>query len=73
MNVFDSRPRFHVGECFILFLAQAERQAVNTKIQGSAADLVKTALILVNRTLQEKFADVHLVHQIHDELLYQVR
>ena len=54
-------------------LGQAERQAVNTKIQGSAADLMKTALILLNRSLQEKLADVHLVHQIHDELLFQVR
>jgi DNA polymerase I-like protein with 3'-5' exonuclease and polymerase domains len=53
-------------------LAQAERQAVNTKIQGSAADLVKTAVILLNRSLKEKLACVHLVHQIHDELLFQV-
>lgn len=53
-------------------LAQAERQAVNTKIQGSAADLVKSALILLNRTLEEKLANVHLVHQIHDELQFQV-
>lgn len=53
-------------------LAQAERQAVNTKIQGSAADLVKTAVILLNRSLKEKLADVHLVHQIHDELLFEV-
>lgn len=53
-------------------LAQAERQAVNTKIQGSAADLVKTAVILLNHSLNEKLTDVHLVHQIHDELLFQV-
>ena len=62
---------FHRFNCFS-FLAHAERQAVNTKIQGSASDLVKTALVLLNRTLQEKLADIHLVHQIHDELLFQV-
>lgn len=45
---------------------------MNTKIQGSAADLVKTAVILLNRSLNEKLAGVHLVHQIHDELLFQV-
>ncbi|KZS21887.1 DNA polymerase theta [Daphnia magna] len=62
----------NVRTAFYAVPAQAERQAVNTKIQGSAADLVKTAVILLNRSLNEKLADVHLVHQIHDELLFQV-
>lgn len=52
--------------------AQAERQAVNTKIQGSASDLVKAALILLHGTLSKDYPDVHLVHQIHDELLFEV-
>lgn len=52
--------------------AQAERQAVNTKIQGSAADLVKAALILLDGTLTKDFPQVSLVHQIHDELLFEV-
>lgn len=46
---------------------------MNTKIQGSAADLVKAALVLLDRSLREKLAGVRLVHQIHDELLFQVR
>ena len=53
-------------------VAQAERQAVNTKIQGSAADLVKSSLVLLDRTLRGKMTDVQLIHQIHDELLFQV-
>lgn len=53
-------------------LAQAERQAVNTKIQGSAADLVKSSLVLLDRTLRGKMTEVQLIHQIHDELLFQV-
>ena len=51
--------------------SQAERQAVNTKIQGSAADLVKAAIILIDRSLSA-FPNSRLVHQIHDELLLEV-
>ncbi len=56
----------------LITLAAAERQAVNTKIQGSAADLMKTALTLLDRSLRDKFKDAVLIHQIHDELLFQV-
>jgi len=53
--------------------AQAERQAVNTKIQGSAADLVKAAMIQLDGKLRKDYSDdVYLVHQIHDELLFEV-
>lgn len=51
--------------------AQAERQAVNTRIQGSAADLVKSALVLLDSAMKDKRMNTHLVHQIHDELLFE--
>jgi len=54
----------------LITLAAAERQAVNTKIQGSAADLMKTALTLLDRSLRDKFKDAVLIHQIRDELLF---
>ncbi len=47
----------------------AERMAVNTPIQGSAADVVKTAMIAVDAALQEKFPDARLLLQVHDELI----
>ncbi len=47
----------------------AERMAVNTPIQGSAADVVKTAMIAVDAALKEKFPDARLLLQVHDELI----
>lgn len=51
---------------------QAERIAVNTVIQGSAADLIKLAMIRVWRRLQTAGLDARLLLQIHDELLFEV-
>lgn len=67
--------------------AAAERQAVNTTVQGSAADLIKLAMININRALRKEFPSVqepitsknttincgaYLVLQLHDELIYEV-
>ena len=46
--------------------------AVNTPIQGSAADLVKLAMLNVDRKLKEKGFKSKLVLQVHDELIYEV-
>ena len=57
---------------FDYFEASAERAAVNSRVQGSAADLVKAAMILIDRSLATKCPEARLVHQIHDELLFEV-
>ncbi|MGC2399300.1 MAG: DNA polymerase I [Acidobacteriaceae bacterium] len=50
----------------------AERTAVNTPLQGTAADLIKIAMIRIDRRLhQEKFA-AKMTLQVHDELLFDV-
>ena len=49
--------------------AAAERNAVNTPVQGSAADLIKLAMVRVHRALAERRLRARLVLQIHDELL----
>ena len=46
----------------------AERQAVNTVIQGSAADLIKIAMVILDRKLQA-IPDTHLLLTVHDELV----
>lgn len=50
----------------------AERTAVNTVIQGSAADIIKLAMLAVRRRLQREGLDARLLLQIHDELLFEV-
>ena len=47
----------------------AERQAVNTKIQGSAADLIKLAMINLHRHIQEDNLPLRMLLQVHDELV----
>ena len=49
----------------------AERIALNTPIQGSAADLIKLAMIRVDKALQEHFPEANLLLQVHDELIVE--
>jgi DNA polymerase-1 len=49
-----------------------ERVAQNTPIQGTAADLIKLAMIRVQRALDESGSGARLLLQVHDELLFEV-
>ena len=49
----------------------AERIALNTPIQGTAADLIKLAMIHVDAALSEKYPQARLILQVHDELIVE--
>jgi len=49
-----------------------ERVAVNTPIQGTAADLVKLAMIRIQKDLDDSGSGALLLLQVHDELVFEV-
>jgi DNA polymerase-1 len=52
--------------------AQAERLAVNTVIQGSAADLIKVAMVAIHRRIKAEKLPIRMILQVHDELVFEV-
>ncbi len=51
--------------------ASGRRIAMNTPVQGTAADIIKTAMVNVYRKLKEENLDAHLILQVHDELIVE--
>jgi DNA polymerase I len=52
--------------------AGAERQAINAPMQGTAADLIKLAMIAVQKVLDDEGRSTRMVMQVHDELVFEV-
>jgi DNA polymerase-1 len=50
----------------------AERTAANTPIQGSAADLIKLAMVNIDRRIRRESLDISMLLQVHDELVFEV-
>jgi DNA polymerase-1 len=52
--------------------AAAERQAINAPMQGTAADLIKLAMIAVQSALDRERKSTRMIMQVHDELVFEV-
>ena len=50
----------------------AERTAINTPIQGSAADMIKLAMINIHRRIKDEGRGAKMIIQVHDELVFEV-
>ena len=53
--------------------AGAERAAINAPMQGTAADIIKRAMVSIDDWLGKRDDDAHMLMQVHDELVFEVR
>jgi len=53
--------------------AGAERAAINAPMQGTAADIIKRAMVAIDDWLGKRDDDAHMLMQVHDELVFEVR
>ena len=63
-NIASGQPRVRAG---------AERLAINAPMQGSAADIIKKAMIDIDAWLEQGEVDAKMIMQVHDELVFEVR
>lgn len=67
------RPLPDINSSMPMVRKSAERMAINTPIQGGAADLIKLAMIKVFELIKDDKENIRLLLQVHDELIFEVK
>lgn len=67
------RPMPELASPLMQIKKAGERMAINMPIQGSAADMIKKAMIDINQVIKGQTTEIRLLLQIHDELIFEVR
>jgi DNA polymerase-1 len=62
----------HINSSDSLQRRASERAAINAPLQGSAADIIKKAMISIDRALSQHNLKAHMIMQVHDELVFEV-
>lgn len=73
VTTLDGRKRYlpEINHRVYSIRQNAERMAINTPIQGTAADLMKKAMLAVRRALRESGLRAQMILQVHDELVFE--
>ncbi len=66
------RPILEITSSNYMLKSAAERLAINTPLQGTAADLIKMAMIAIDNDLRSQHLEGFLILQIHDELIFEI-
>jgi DNA polymerase-1 len=67
------RPLPEITSSIPMIEKSAQRMAINTPIQGTAADIIKKAMIDVYSEINDKSDEIKLILQVHDELIFEVK
>lgn len=62
----------HINSSDALQRRASERAAINAPLQGSAADIIKKAMIRIDNALSQHHLKAHMIMQVHDELVFEV-
>ena len=74
VQTFFGRKRWIPGlnDANAMMRQAAQREAINMPIQGTSADIIKFAMVEIDRKLQEKQFQSRMIMQVHDELVFEV-